>query len=269
MQAGLRRRLARARATMPPCSRCAGAPTTQCAAGVGRCRCCDPAAAATRRRCHLPPPLPTPQLPPHPYSQLALAVGSELRKKKRAASQAVKKDISKGAAPLKASPAPSASRQGNKTFRQAWRKTAGDLSEEEQRTAVLQVCPPGLGGGDDRTCCRVPCCVLWAAMRCRVCRDLHRPHSLPAASCLGVRSPGAGGVPPAAACLIVRPAPHTGAGEGTGPAGQGGQVRLPSWPAAGCWPPQCTAKQCWRSRVYDTSLKPVLLPSLASQSALV
>lgn len=137
---------------------------------MGRCRCRDPAAAATCRRCHLLPPLPTPLLPSHPYSQLALAVGSELLKKKRAASQAVKKDISKGAAPLKASPAPSSSRQGNKTFRQAWRKTAGDLSEEEQRTAVLQVCPPGLQGGDDSTCCRVPCCVLWACRRCLVCR---------------------------------------------------------------------------------------------------
>lgn len=65
-------------------------------------------------------------------------MGSELRKKKRTPAQAAKKDISKGAEPLKASPAPSASRQG-RTFRQAWRKTAGELSEEEQRKAVLQV----------------------------------------------------------------------------------------------------------------------------------
>ena len=95
--------------------------------------------APCRRRRRLPPAAHCPRCP-HGL-QLALAVGGELKKKKRLASQAAKKDISKGAAPLKASPAPGASGSSSRpgrTFRQAWRKTAGELSEAEQRTAVLQ-----------------------------------------------------------------------------------------------------------------------------------
>lgn len=45
--------------------------------------------------------------------------------------------IAKGAQPLKV-PAPASSKPAGRTFRQAWRRTAGELSEAEQRRAVEQ-----------------------------------------------------------------------------------------------------------------------------------
>jgi hypothetical protein len=61
----------------------------------------------------------------------ALGLGKELKSRKRTTSKA---SIAK-AQPLKVSGSPAA--KPDRAFRQAWRKTAGDLSEAEQRQAVL------------------------------------------------------------------------------------------------------------------------------------
>lgn len=63
--------------------------------------------------------------------QLAIGLGKELRSRKRASSKA---SIAR-AEPLKVSGSPAA--KPDRAFRQAWRKTAGELSEAEQRQAVL------------------------------------------------------------------------------------------------------------------------------------
>ena len=63
--------------------------------------------------------------------QVARAVNSELKARRRASGKA---SIAK-AQPLKAAAPPA---KPDKAFRQAWRRTAGELSEAEQRAAVLQ-----------------------------------------------------------------------------------------------------------------------------------
>lgn len=69
--------------------------------------------------------------------KLALAVSKERQKQKRASNKA---SISRGAEPLKV-PGPrqeAAQAKTDAAFRAAWRRTAGELSEEEQRAAVLK-----------------------------------------------------------------------------------------------------------------------------------
>jgi hypothetical protein len=63
--------------------------------------------------------------------QVARAVNSELKARRRASGKA---SIAK-AQPLKTAAPPA---KPDKAFRQAWRRTAGELSEAEQRAAVLQ-----------------------------------------------------------------------------------------------------------------------------------
>ena len=63
--------------------------------------------------------------------QVARAVNSELKARRRASGKA---SISR-AQPLKAAAPPA---KPDKAFRQAWRRTAGELSEAEQRAAVEQ-----------------------------------------------------------------------------------------------------------------------------------
>ena len=63
--------------------------------------------------------------------QLALAVNSELKARRRASGKA---SIAR-AQPLKAAAPPA---KPDRAFRQAWRRTAGELSEADQRAAVLQ-----------------------------------------------------------------------------------------------------------------------------------
>lgn len=80
---------------------------------------------------------------PHPSSpcasQVALAVALS-RQRKNQQKEAGKASIAKGAQPLKVKP-PEPAAPAGRVFRQAWRRTAGELSEVEQRTAVLQVGP--------------------------------------------------------------------------------------------------------------------------------
>lgn len=78
---------------------------------------------------------------PEDEEQVALQVSRQRKDKARTSNKA---SIAK-AQPLKVAAKPQAEREGRqqqRTFRQAWRRTAGELSEEEQRRAVEQVRPP-------------------------------------------------------------------------------------------------------------------------------